>query len=127
MLLIGGVVVVLVAVAGGYIWEGGHLLLLWQPAEFAIIGGCAAGILLISTPMSQLTAMMGQVKRLFAPPPGKKDFEEVLVMLYQLFRRKVRCCPGTRSFSPGTSPLRFSPTRFASSLSAAFQTTISTT
>jgi chemotaxis protein MotA len=86
MLLIGGVVVVLVAVAGGYIWEGGHLLLLWQPAEFAIIGGCAAGILLISTPMAQLTAMMGQVKRLFAPPPGKKDFEEVLVMLYQLFR-----------------------------------------
>jgi chemotaxis protein MotA len=86
MLLIGGVVVVLVAVAGGYIWEGGHLLLLWQPAEFAIIGGCAAGILLISTPMSQLSAMMGQVKRLFAPPPGKKDFEEVLVMLYQLFR-----------------------------------------
>jgi chemotaxis protein MotA len=86
MLLIGGVVVVLVAVAGGYIWEGGHLLLLWQPAEFAIIGGCAAGILLISTPMSQLSAMMGQVKRLFAAPPGKKDFEEVLVMLYQLFR-----------------------------------------
>jgi chemotaxis protein MotA len=86
MLLIGGVVIVIVAVAGGYIWEGGHLILLWQPAEFAIIGGCAAGILLISTPMAMLGMLTGQVKRLFTPPPHKKDFEELLIMLYQLFR-----------------------------------------
>jgi len=86
MLLIGGVIAVVLAVAGGYLWEGGKLALLWQPAEFFIIAGCAAGILLISTPMSVLSSMMGQVKRLFTPPPGRKDFEELLVMLYQLFR-----------------------------------------
>jgi len=86
MLLIGGVIAVILAVAGGYLWEGGKLALLWQPAEFFIIAGCAAGILLISTPMSVLSSMMGQVKRLFTPPPGRKDFEELLVMLYQLFR-----------------------------------------
>jgi chemotaxis protein MotA len=86
MLLIGGFVVVIVAVAGGYIWEGGKLMLLWQPAEFAIIGGCAAGILLISTPMSMLSALSEQVKRLFTPPPNRKDYEDLLVMLYQLFR-----------------------------------------
>src|SRR5436189_2919492 len=86
MLLIGGLVAVLLAVAGGYLWEGGKLMLLWQPAEFLIIAGCAAGILLISAPMSALSALIGQMKRLFAPPPHKKDFEELLVMLYQLFR-----------------------------------------
>ena len=61
MLLIGGVIAVVLAVAGGYLWEGGKLALLWQPAEFFIIAGCAAGILLISTPMSVLSSMMGQV------------------------------------------------------------------
>ena len=86
MLLIGGFVAVIAAVVLGYIWEGGHMLLLWQPAEFLIIGGCAAGILLISTPMAVLGAMMTQVKRLFTPPPGRKDYEDLLIMLYQLFR-----------------------------------------
>ena len=69
MLLIGGVIAVIVAVAGGYLWEGGHLMLLWQPAEFLIIAGCAAGILLISTPMAVLGALSEQTKRLFTPPP----------------------------------------------------------
>lgn len=86
MLLIGGVLVVLFAVAGGYLWHGGHLMLLWQPAEFVIIGGSAVGILMISTPMATLSALMGQMKRLFTSPPGKKEYEELLVMLYQLFR-----------------------------------------
>ncbi len=86
MLLIGGVVLVILSVAVGYMWEGGHLLLLWQPAEFLIIAGCAAGILLISTPMAVLGALMAQVRRLFARPPGRQDYEELLSMLYQLFR-----------------------------------------
>jgi chemotaxis protein MotA len=86
MLLIGGVVLVILSVAVGYMWEGGRMLLLWQPAEFLIIAGCAAGILLISTPMAVLGALMGQVKRLFSPSPGRQDYEELLGMLYQLFR-----------------------------------------
>ena len=86
MLLIGGIIAVVLAVIGGYIWEGGHLMLLWQPAEFVIIAGCAAGILLISTPMAVLGSLNGQVKRLFTAPPNRKDYEDLLVMLYQLFR-----------------------------------------
>jgi chemotaxis protein MotA len=86
MLLIGGLIAVVLAVAGGYLWEGGKLALLWQPAEFVIIAGCAAGILLVSTPMAVLSQLMGQLKRLMTAPPGRKDFEELLVMLYQLFR-----------------------------------------
>jgi chemotaxis protein MotA len=86
MLLIGGVIAVIVAVVGGYLWEGGHLMLLWQPAEFLIIAGCAAGILLISTPMAVLGALSEQTKRLFTPPPMRKDYEDLLSMMYQLFR-----------------------------------------
>lgn len=86
MLLIAGIVVVIIATAGGYLWEGGHLLLLWQPAEFLIIGGCAAGVLLTSTPMAVLHALIGQVTRSFTPPPTRKDYEELLAMMYQLFR-----------------------------------------
>ena len=86
MLLIGGLVVVLLATAGGYLWHGGHLLVLWQPAEFLIIGGCALGILVTSTPMGVMHALVGQLKRAFTKPPGRKDYENLLGMLYQLFR-----------------------------------------
>ncbi len=52
MLVIVGMLAVLGAVAGGYLWDGGKLMLLMQPAEFAIIGGAALGTLLVSTPMA---------------------------------------------------------------------------
>ena len=39
MLLFAGIITVLGAVAGGYMWEGGKIGLLNQPAEFAIIVG----------------------------------------------------------------------------------------
>ncbi|HVT49855.1 MAG TPA: flagellar motor stator protein MotA [Vicinamibacterales bacterium] len=86
MLVIGGLIVVIAAVAGGYLWEGGHLALLFQPGEFAIIGGAAAGMLLVSTPMAVLRAMLGQIQRLLTPSPTRQDYADVLVMLYQLFR-----------------------------------------
>ncbi len=86
MLLIAGLVVVILATAGGYLWHGGHLMVLWQPAEFLIIGGCAIGILVTSTPVAVLHALIAQLKRAFTPPPGRKDYEDLLVMMYQLFR-----------------------------------------
>ena len=39
MLLIVGALVVIASVIGGFLIEGGHLLVLSQPAEFLIIGG----------------------------------------------------------------------------------------
>jgi chemotaxis protein MotA len=86
MLVIGGLVAVIAAVAGGYLWHGGHLILLWQPAEFLIIGGSAIGILLSGTPMPVVHDLVRQLKRLFTPPPGHDDYKDLLAMLYQLFR-----------------------------------------
>jgi chemotaxis protein MotA len=86
MLLIAGFIAVIAAVAGGYLWEGGNLLLLVQPAEFAIIGGAALGTLLVGTPMPVVRELVHQLKRLLSPPPHRKDYADLLVMLYQLFR-----------------------------------------
>lgn len=86
MLVLVGLVVVCASVAGGYLWHGGRLLLLYQPAEFLIIGGAAVGILVASTPFAVLHSLVHQLKRLLTPPPGRTDFSDLLVMLYQLFR-----------------------------------------
>jgi chemotaxis protein MotA len=81
-----GVVVVLASVAGGYLMEGGHPLVLNQPAEFVIIGGAALGSLLIGTPPSVLKRLLGQVKTLFGSGTSSDDYKELLVMLYQVFK-----------------------------------------
>ncbi len=45
-----GIVVVLGAIAGGYLIEKGNLLVLMQPSELLIIGGAAIGTVLIGNP-----------------------------------------------------------------------------
>jgi len=86
MLLIAGLFVVIAAVTGGYLWEGGRIALLVQPAEFLIIGGAAIGTLLVSTPVAVVHELISQLKRLMTPPPHRQDYTDLLVMLYQLFR-----------------------------------------
>jgi chemotaxis protein MotA len=44
------------------------------------------GSLIISTPMSVLRALIGQMKQFFTSRPGKAEYLELLGMLYQLFR-----------------------------------------
>jgi chemotaxis protein MotA len=45
-----GYLIVIGCVVGGYLLEGGHILVLWQPIELLIIGGAALGSLVISSP-----------------------------------------------------------------------------
>jgi chemotaxis protein MotA len=86
MLLIIGALVVLGSVAGGYLMEGGHPVVLNQPAEFIIIGGAAFGSLLIGTPPQILKQLIGQCKDLFGKPKGKTEYVDLLAMLFQLFK-----------------------------------------
>lgn len=86
MLIFVGALVVIAAVLGGYTWEGGAIHLLSQPAEFLTIGGAAIGILITSTPMGVIKALVAQLKRLMTAAPGRKEFTDLLVMQYQLFR-----------------------------------------
>ena len=81
-----GIVVVIGAVIGGYLMEHGNLKVLVQPAELVIIGGAAAGTLLIANPMS---TVMGIVKGLLAvlkgSPYNKASYTETLKMMNELF------------------------------------------
>ena len=87
MLLIFGLVFVVVAVVGGYMMEGGALLVLNQPAEFLIIGGCAFGTLLVSTPMSVLKLTMSQIVAAMGGGQKRQDYIDLLSLLYQIFKQ----------------------------------------
>jgi chemotaxis protein MotA len=87
MLSLIGIVVVLAGVIGGYLFEHGPLHVLYQPAELIIIGGAAAGSLLISAPNGAL----GQVGKAFGRAFGnhgasKQDYLDLLSLQYELFQ-----------------------------------------
>lgn len=79
-----GLAVVTVAIIGGFLMEGGKLLVLFQPAEFVIIGGAAFGAVLIGNGPSVLKTLFGQLLSLQKTGPTKQDYLDMLVMLYEL-------------------------------------------
>jgi chemotaxis protein MotA len=86
MLLIVGALVVIGAVAGGYVMEGGHFAVLNQPAEFLIICGAALGSLLIGTPPGDVKRLVQQCLGLLRPSGGPEPYVELLSMLFQVFK-----------------------------------------
>lgn len=87
MFAIVGFVVVIASVMGGYLLNGGHLGVLWQPFEFLIILGAAVGSFLIGNPKSVVS---GVVKSLGLIVKGsrfsKASYLELLAMLYAIFK-----------------------------------------
>ncbi len=87
MFAIIGIVVVLGSVIGGYLMEHGKLLVLLQPAELVIIGGAAAGTVLIANPLSTLKRIATGVVGVFKPSKYTKAlYLDTLKMLYDLFQ-----------------------------------------
>ena len=81
-----GIVVVLGAVAGGYLMEHGQLGVLMQPAELLIILGAAIGTLLIANPLPILIKIIhGLIAVLKGSPYTKAYYLETLKMLNDLF------------------------------------------
>ncbi len=86
-----GIVVVLIAVIGGYLMEGGNLSVLFQPAELVIIFGAAAGAFIIASPKKALSMTIKDLIGLFtAKEHGKEAFLELLLLLNELFRKARR-------------------------------------
>ncbi len=85
MLTIVGFIVVAGAVIGGFLMEGGQLMVLFQPAEFLIIGGAALGALLVATPISVLKKLIKQITSSFSGGYGKEAYTGQMVMLYEIF------------------------------------------
>ncbi|MEZ9197115.1 flagellar motor stator protein MotA [Shewanella sp. 10N.286.54.B9] len=59
-----GLMIILFSVFGGYVWAGGTLASLWQPAEILIIFGAGMGALIIANPKPVLVEMLDQIKEL---------------------------------------------------------------
>ena len=86
MISIIGIIVVLGAIAGGYLMEHGKFLVLMQPAELLIIFGSAIGTVIVANP---LPTLMRIVKGLLGILSGsqftKAAYLENLKMIYELF------------------------------------------
>ena len=86
MLALTGIVLVFAAVLGGFLLERGNPYVLMQPAEILIIGGAAAGIVLVAHPWSVIRKMGCGIVCAFRPcGRDRQDFVDHLRMLYELF------------------------------------------
>ncbi len=82
-----GAVIVLASVIGGYVANGGHLEVLFQPFEVMIIVGAAAGAFIISNRKPVLSAAAKAVPALLKAEKYDKDaYLELLTMLYSVFK-----------------------------------------
>jgi chemotaxis protein MotA len=86
MLAIAGIVIVFLAVLGGYVLEQGNPLLLVQPAELLIVVGAAAGITIVANPVRVIRKMAhGARNALRAPALNRTVLIRYLLMLYEVF------------------------------------------
>jgi chemotaxis protein MotA len=82
-----GIVVALGCMIGGYVANGGHIGVIWQPYEMIIILGSALGTFIVANPFSTIKdtgrALLEGIKG--ATPKGR-DYLDLLGLLYTLMR-----------------------------------------
>ncbi|GHU06234.1 flagellar motor stator protein MotA [Alphaproteobacteria bacterium] len=87
MLVIVGAAIVIVSIVGGYMGNGGHMDILFQPFEFLIILGAAIGAFVIANPKH---VTFGLPKAVILALKGSNRnhacYLETLSLLYSLFR-----------------------------------------
>jgi chemotaxis protein MotA len=82
-----GSIIVIVGVIGGFVFEGGPLLVLMQVAEFMIIGGAAIGSLLVSAPPKLLKKIIEKViGALKGTAVNEETYLELLRLLFEVFQ-----------------------------------------
>src|ERR1022692_681058 len=86
MLAVIGIAVVFLAVFGGFLMEQGNPWVLMQPAELLIVGGAAAGIIMVANPPALIRKMLRGSRDAFRPAAyGRQVFLLHLRMLYEGF------------------------------------------
>jgi len=86
MLAIGGILLVVVAVFGGYLLESGNPYVLMQPAEIVIVVGAAMGITLVANRPAAIRKMWSGALLVFQTSPHTRgQFLRHLRMLYEAF------------------------------------------
>lgn len=85
MLAIVGALIVIISVFGGFMLEGGHIEVLFQPIELLIIGGAGVGSLVISGSPALFKQMAHQIAGILkGAGPSKNDYMELLKLLFEL-------------------------------------------
>jgi chemotaxis protein MotA len=83
-----GLLILFGSVIGGYVMHHGHVGVLIQVNEFLIIGGAAAGAMVIANPMSVIKGSLAAVVGLLKPNPfSHETYSELLQVLYEVFQR----------------------------------------
>ena len=86
MLIIVGAIIVFASTLGGFMLAGGHPGVLLHPSEFVVIIGIASGVLVIATPIHVIKEIIHKTKEaLGGKTAEKKDFSEILKLLYEIF------------------------------------------
>jgi chemotaxis protein MotA len=86
MIIIVGVLIVVSCVLGGFVFGGGHLLVLIHPNELIIIGGGALGALIIMSPRKVLMDIVrGLATCMKGAPHNRAAYDDLLKVLYELF------------------------------------------
>jgi chemotaxis protein MotA len=85
-----GILLVFIAVVGGFLMEKGHIQVLLQPAELFMISGAAIGTLLAANPVHILQGILDGLKSVVgASKFNKQHYLDALKMMYT-FLNKVR-------------------------------------
>lgn len=85
-----GALVIILCVFGGYLWAGGFLKAIWQPAEILIIAGAAIGSLIVGNPSHVIRELCTQLRAVLSAPKDEKEFHLALLALMQALLETVR-------------------------------------
>lgn len=87
MFVIIGTLFVIGSIIGGYLMVGGHLAILFQPAEIVIIGGSGIGAFITANNKETiLGSISGMISLLKGPKYKAEQYLELLTLQYQVFR-----------------------------------------
>src|SRR5438105_3603786 len=86
MIIFLGSFIVLASVVGGFLFGGGNLWTIMQLSELIVIGGAAAGSLVIMSPKKVLVDLVKKILlAIKGTPYGQNAYQELLKVLYELF------------------------------------------
>ncbi|MFZ2959470.1 MAG: flagellar motor stator protein MotA [Candidatus Ozemobacteraceae bacterium] len=86
MQIIIGFIILTVCIITGYVGHHGHLMALWQPTEFIIIGGAAFGAVVIGSGFHGVKILIHAGKALFSlKNVTRGQYLALLKLLYSLF------------------------------------------
>ncbi len=90
MVVIGGCIMVIVAVLVGFSMAGGQMAALFHPSEIVTIGGASLGALIIMSPMRVLRDLVRGLLQLVTGSPYTKAAYLELFKLFNLLTRTIR-------------------------------------